>query len=132
MSSEASVQQSIRLLAGRLGVPLWRNNVGAAMTREGRPIRYGLANDSPAVNKQFKSADLVGILPLTILPEHVGKTIGVFISIECKRSKGGRIDDAQERWADLVRQYGGCAIITADPMEIQTWLAELGKNTSTG
>lgn len=132
MSSEASIQQRIRLLAARLGVALWRNNVGAFLTPEGRPVRYGLANDSSALNKEFKSADLIGILPVTIGPEHVGKTIGVFVSIECKRSSGGVVSKGQKNWSELVKSRGGMSIITNNPEEVQEWLSQCQSEKNTG
>src|SRR5882762_3932875 len=75
---EDASQREIRLRASAAGLLLWRNNSGVAQTvdRYGntRPVRYGLANDSPAVNRVLKSSDLIGIAP-----------DGRFVAIESKR-----------------------------------------------
>lgn len=110
---EASVLDAVRLEASRLGIRLWRNNVGAGQLTNGNFIRWGLANDSATVNKFIKSADLVGIRPVLITQEHVGKTFGQFISREIKhtgwRWRGDERETAQKRWADLVASLGGDA-----------------------
>ncbi len=102
----------------RLGIRLWRNNVGAYKTESGF-IRFGLANDSAAINSVIKSADLIGIRPVVITPLHLGKTIGQFVSREVKAEgwsfTGTDRELAQERWAALVRSLGGDASIVAGP-----------------
>jgi hypothetical protein len=112
-NSEAAVQAAVRLEAAQKGVRLWRNNVGVLKDERGVPVRYGLANDSHAVNKNFKSADLIGIRPIVIQPAHVGHTIGQFVSREIKRPdwkyKGDEREEAQLRWAQMVLALGGDA-----------------------
>lgn len=109
--SESAVQVDIRLAATQRGWRLWRNNVGALLDETGRPVRYGLANESSAMNKVIKSADLIGIRPVLIGPEHVGETIGKFVSIECKEEgwhfTGTPREEAQQAWAALVLSLGG-------------------------
>lgn len=112
--NEASVQSLVRLEAAKRGWKLWRNNVGVLLDAKGRPVRYGLANDSAAVNANVKSADLVGIRPVVITQDMVGSVIGQFVSIECKHEgwKPAMKDTheaAQRAWADLVMQAGGYA-----------------------
>lgn len=111
--SEAAVSNDVRLEASRQGMRLWRNNVGVLEDENGRPIRYGLANDSPQLNKVMKSADLIGIRPVRVMAEHVGQTIGQFVSIECKaegwRYAGTPREEAQQRWATFVLSLGGDA-----------------------
>ena len=53
--SEAAGAAQIRLAAGRAGVPLFRNNSGAMTDQTGRLIRFGLGNESPALNARWKS-----------------------------------------------------------------------------
>jgi hypothetical protein len=111
--TEEATQQAIRLAAPRLGASLWRNNVGALKDDGGRWVRYGLANDSPRVNKQTKSGDLIGVCPCTVTSAHVGRTLGVFVSVECKRANwrwaGTERETAQRHWATLVQLRGGVA-----------------------
>lgn len=111
--SEAGVQSVIRLEASQKGCRLWRNNVGATYTPEGSFIRYGLANESAGVNKQIKSADLIGIKPIRITHNMVGMVIGQFMSREIKsanwRYTGSDREAAQLRWAELILSLGGDA-----------------------
>jgi len=112
--NEASIQSMVRLEAARRGWKLWRNNVGVLLDARGVPVRYGLANDSKAVNQSVKSADLIGIRPVVITPEMVGQVIGQFVSIECKHegwrpSMTDEHERAQARWAELVLLAGGYA-----------------------
>lgn len=111
--NEATTQNIVRLEASRKGCRLWRNNVGATYTKDGSFIRYGLANDSANVNREIKSADLIGIRPVLITPAMVGVTIGQFISREVKASNwrytGNDRERAQLAWAELILSLGGDA-----------------------
>lgn len=111
--SEAGVQSVVRLEASRKGCRLWRNNVGAAYMTDGNFLRYGLANDSSNLNRQIKSADLIGIRPVRIAPHMVGMILGQFISREIKaanwRYTGTERELAQLRWAELILALGGDA-----------------------
>lgn len=112
-ASEAAVQAAVRLEAARLGVLLFRNNVGALIDARGVPVRYGLANESKRVNEVMKSADLIGWRPVLIGPRHVGQVIGQFVSREVKavgwHYTGGDREPAQLAWAQLVTAGGGDA-----------------------
>lgn len=114
--SEARTQSEVRLEAHDAGVRLWRNNVGVLTNEHGTPVRYGLGNDSKAVNARLKSGDLIGWRPVTITPSHVGVTIAQFVSRECKPAgwtySGNAHEEAQARWAALVNLSGGDARFT--------------------
>ena len=112
--SEAACAAQVRLAAGRAGVPLWRNNNGGCTDHTGRLIRFGLGNESPALNKVWKSSDLIGILPVVVQPSHVGKTLGVFIAVETKKSgwrltPGDKRGQAQAAFLKSVKAFGGVA-----------------------
>jgi hypothetical protein len=115
--SEADAQTAVRLLASKAGCRLWRNNIGAGRLENGSFVRWGLANDSEAVNRRIKSADLIGIRPVLIGPEHLGQTLGVFLSREVK-APGWRYNPrearqhAQMAWCELIRSLGGDAEFT--------------------
>lgn len=112
-ASESNVQSRVRLEAARKGVRLWRNNVGVLKDQHGRPVRYGLANDSTNVNEVLKSGDLIGWRPVVITQDMVGKTLAVFVSRECKAEdwkwSGDEREVAQARWANLIIADGGDA-----------------------
>ncbi len=92
---------------------LWRNNVGVLKDERGVPVRYGLANDSPQLNKRLKSSDLIGWRRLDI----GGQVVAQFVALECKREDWKRRpndahETAQEAWLSLVAADGGYAKFT--------------------
>lgn len=110
-TSEAATQSRLRVEAPKLGAMLLRNNSGACKDETGRMIRYGLGNDSKKLNDVWKSSDLIGITPITVRPEHVGRAIGIFTAVEVKhpgwkRPENDR-DRAQEAFLTSVCQLGG-------------------------
>jgi hypothetical protein len=117
--SEAAVQANVRIEAAQLAlsgrrVKLFRNNVGALKDARGVPVRYGLANDTPAMNAVIKSADLIGWETITITPDMVGQDKAVFLSVECKEEgwtfTASQRERAQQAWAALVAAGGGRAL----------------------
>jgi hypothetical protein len=116
MTTESDAYAPLRLAASREGARLWRNNNGAGKLENGSYIRWGLANESAQMNSMLKSSDLIGIRPVLVTPEHVGRTLGVFVSREVKRPGwrygGGPREEAQKRWLDLVASLGGDAAFT--------------------
>ena len=125
--SEAVVQQQARLELARNGGLIWRNNVGACIDDTGRMIRYGLCNDSAQMNRSIASSDLIGVTPMVIGPEHVGRTIGVFTAVECKRpgwhlTPADARGHAQAKFINLVRSVGGIAGFVSDPAHIKQLL----------
>ncbi len=120
--SEAHVQSLVRLRAAATGRHLWRNNVGGAELARGGFVRYGLANDSSRLNSILKSGDLIGWEPHVVVPEDVGRTLAVFLSVEVKRpgwvaSRDPRYP-AQARWAALVNRCGGRALFATSPSDL--------------
>lgn len=111
--SEAYAQSQVVLEGSRKGVRLWRNNVGVLEDANGRPVRFGLANQSSDINKIIKSGDLIGIRPVLITPALIGATIGQFVSREIKepgwRYAETEREAAQLRWAEMICALGGDA-----------------------
>lgn len=111
--SEARVQSQVRLAAPAAGMRLFRNNVGVLKNEAGTPVRYGLANDSPALNQRLKSSDLIGWRRLVVQPEMVGGIVAQFVSLETKHEswsyRGDDREEAQQRWLALVSADGGYA-----------------------
>lgn len=134
--SEGANQNRIREHYASAGWRLWRNNSGVLTDINGRPVRYGLANDSKQLNEQIKSGDLIGWAPLLITPDMVGDVVAQFVSIEAKpdgwkmpnptnrvipRKPGERMTayehaQAQLRWALMLRNEGGRAGFMVDPV----------------
>ena len=129
MSAEATTQKRIWLAAAALaGVVLFRANSGRAWLGTGqpqrlqdgsvvlhgaRPIALGLAlaNGSPVVGQ----GDLLGWRSITITPDMVGCTVAVFLSVEAKRTEGGRTTNDQKHWRDSIILAGGIAGVANSP-----------------
>lgn len=112
---EAFAQATVRLEASQKGVRLWRNNVGALKDSSGRVVRFGLGNDSPAINKVIKSSDLIGWRRVVITQGHVGLHIAQFVAREVK-APGHQVtpdrdphERAQLAFLNLVNADGGDA-----------------------
>jgi hypothetical protein len=111
--SEAAVQNAVRQEWSELGGRGWRNNNGAydAKHPPSPGTRWGLCNDSAAMNKKVKSSDLIGPLPRLITPEMVGTTIAQFAARECKPEgwvySGTEREVAQLRFGQIVTMLGG-------------------------
>lgn len=106
---ETAAVARIRLDASADGVTLWRNNSGVMLQpassrgMTGRPVRFGLGNESSAFNRIMKSSDLIGIWAPT----------GCFIAIEVKREgwryTGTEREVAQQNFILHVVKQGGRA-----------------------
>lgn len=130
MTAESTTQRAIWLASAALaGVVLFRANSGKAWLSGGgaprrlvdgsvvlpaaRPVALGLAlaNGSPVAGQ----ADLIGWRTITVTPEMVGRRLAVFLSVECKRDKGGRTSADQAHWLDVVQRAGGIAGVANSP-----------------
>lgn len=80
-----------------------RNNCGAWINAEGRPIKYGLGTGT---------ADYVGFKSIVITPEMVGQRFAQFVSIEAKR-RDVKLGPLQQLWFDTVALNGGIALRAA-------------------
>lgn len=113
MSNESDVQNALRIAARKAGIMLWRNNVGCAVNTTGGFVRYGLANDSRELNMNFKSSDLIGIKPVVVTQDMIGKTVGVFYAREVKavhwKYRDTKREKAQKAFIDAVNEMGGDA-----------------------
>ena len=121
-AGEGNVPSRVRLAAPGQAMRLWRNNVGVLKNEQGVPVRYGLANDTKALNERLKSADLIGWRRVLVTPEMAGTVVAQFVSIECKREgwrfSGDERETAQQRWAALVAAEGGYARFVTGPEQL--------------
>lgn len=103
MAREADSQNQIRIEGAKVGLYLMRNNVGVLRDVVGRPVRFGLMNDSSELNKKCKSSDLIGLYTKT----------GQFVAVECKEPgwtyRGTDREVAQLAFINLVKSKGGLA-----------------------
>lgn len=104
----------MRLEAARLRWRLWRNNSGAGVLDNGSFVRWGLANDSRALNEELKSSDLIG-----------WDNTGRFVAVECKPpgwkyNPNDPRERAQLRFIELVRADGGRAGFVTDASQLAT------------
>ena len=115
-ANEGHVQARVRVEAAHKGLKLFRNNVGAGYMKDGSFIRWGLCNDSSALNEVVKSGDLIGFRPRVITVRDVGSLIAQFVSRECKPAgwtfKGTPRELAHLKWSTMVNAYGGDAKFT--------------------
>lgn len=113
VESEAALQNKVRVMESRRGCRMFRNNRGVAFNKTGRPVRFGLGNDSSEVNKKSKSSDLIGVESIRITPEMVGDVIGRIVSLETKKPgwkyRGTSDEIAQLNWLTFVSAMGGRA-----------------------
>lgn len=100
--TETELIRLLLLESSRLGITLFRNNVGKLPDANGRWVQYGLAVGSP---------DLVGWLPVTITPEHVGRTLAVFVGVEVKQHHGQPSPAQRAFLAALQRAGARCGVV---------------------
>lgn len=70
---------------------------GDYVVRFGQRIDYGLTPGS---------ADIIGITPRVVTAEDIGRTIGVFTSLEVKHG-ADRLKPHQAQWLNFVQRSGG-------------------------
>ena len=64
------------------------------------------------------SGDRIGWQTVKITPDMVGRHIAQFVSIEGKAHKESNIREGQIEWRDVVRAFGGAAMITWTPEDV--------------
>jgi len=115
MTPEQKSSQAVRLRASEWGCKLFRNNSGVLPDKNNRPVRFGLGNESKKLNTEFKSGDYIGITPVLITQEMVGKTVGIFTNFEVKAESFNLKESypkksreyAQNNFINLVKSVGG-------------------------
>lgn len=133
MTPESYAAQKVRVRASAWLSRLFRNNVGAITffcdkMKKKRFVRFGINNERKDDNKKMKSGDYIGLTPITITQEMVGKQVAVFTSIETKKAgfkvrqsypKSSR-EFAQKTWIDFVLNLGGIAGFASDEKQLDT------------
>lgn len=120
MNQETLIQRAIMLSLSEAGCIVWRNNtagayVGKLLHKAGDQVTLGNAH-----LVQFGlckgSSDLICMTPVTITPDMVGQTVGVFTAVEVK-TKTGRVSPEQLQFIEAVRAAGGIAGLARSPAD---------------
>lgn len=120
MNQETLIQRAIMLALSEADCIVWRNNtagayVGKVLHKAGDQVTLGNAH-----LMQFGlckgGSDLIGITPVTITQDMVGKTVGVFTAIEVK-TKTGRASPEQLQFIAAVQAAGGIAGVARSPAD---------------
>lgn len=108
---EKDLLKLIQIEASNRGYRIFRNNCGTLKDKDGRWVKYGVANPG--------GSDLIGWKSIIITPEMVGKTVAVFTAIEVK-TPTGRMDreGKQQHFLDAVNAAGGIGKCVRDVREI--------------
>lgn len=130
--SESALWRRVMLAAGKLpGVTLFRNSVGQGWVGKARRLRPGetvradggevLITDARPLHAGLfvGSGDGIGWRTVTITQDMVGRQVAVFLSVETKVPKTGRMRPEQRTWDENVRRAGGISIIARDPNDLQ-------------
>lgn len=97
---EQNIQRLIMLSTANNGSVIFRNNCGAYTTPDGYRVKYGVGNPG--------GSDLIGITPIVITDDMVGRTMGIFTAIEVK-TKTGKPSPNQLNFIDVIKNNGGIA-----------------------
>jgi len=128
--TESDLMKTIQLRASENGSRLFRNNTGKAWMGKCIKITHsGVAKVEPGdVVVKFArfvefglsvgGGDLVGITPIIITPEMVGRTFGQFTNIECKDPEGkGVIKEEQQNFHEQMLNLGAISGIVKSEEE---------------
>ena len=99
MTEHALVQQILVEFGSRPDLRIWRSNSGAAVSRTGAMVRFGVPGQ----------ADISGI--------QVG---GRRIEIECKTPTGQQ-SEAQKNWQRMIERFGGIYILARSTDDVRRW-----------
>lgn len=122
---ESPVSKKFRLNVSRShpSVRLFRNNVGMGffgkITRETKKLMSRMGFSLVRVGLIKGSGDLIGWESIEVTPDMVGQRVARFLSVETKRTSGGRLSDEQKNWLDQVNAAGGRAIVVNNPEEYE-------------
>lgn len=113
---ESKIFNEILVAASKLGVRLFRNNVGAAW--QGKTVGIGMGDAGVKLLNPRRvkyglctgSSDAIGWTPVEIKPEHVGKTMAIFTAIETKGTPR-KATKEQINFIERVIADGGIAVV---------------------
>lgn len=98
--SETLIVKKILLALSSSGTMAFRNNTGAYKSAAGHFIKYGVGGAG--------GSDILGLTPITITQEMIGKRVAVFTAIEAK-TKTGKATEQQKNFISAIKKQGGIA-----------------------
>lgn len=104
LDSEANVVHGCLAYLKLRGIYAWRQNTGAAKTKSGRFVKFGMPG----------TPDIVGMLPG-----------GRFLGIECKRPNGGRQSPAQKLFQANTDANNGVYLLVTSVGELSDAMEDL-------
>lgn len=112
MNEETAIQRRMMVALSEAGVSVWRNETGVywsgkVIHRDGATVTLANASRITA-GLCVGSSDLIGVTPVTVTADMVGKTLAVFTAIEVKTATG-RVSPDQARFIDHINRIGGQA-----------------------
>lgn len=124
---ESNIQKLIQLTASKLGVVLFRNNVGTGWIGQVRRLTDGsmhILSPRPLEAGLHKgSSDLIGWKSVEVTPDMIGKRVAIFTAVEVKA--GTRPTPDQLVFIEQVRKAGGIAGIARTPEEASLLLTQI-------
>ncbi len=127
MATEAPTLKYVAMTVSTAQGRVFRNNRGLFQTLDGkRKVRAGL--EAPG------ASDLIGFMPVTITPDMVGKTVAVFMALECKEPNWKKPSDPheieQENFIRVVTESGGIGGFLTNakqfPKMLDAWKKKIG------
>lgn len=115
-NAETNTQAEILLALSQAGALVWRNQVGVfrAMDDPQRVVKVGVPG----------MADIIGVVPVKITADMVGKTIGVAMAVEVKTATGQQ-RQKQKLWQLAAERRGAIYRIARSPDQAIQQLASL-------
>jgi len=101
---ETNILKETMMEASKLGLVIFRNNVGVLMDKNGRPVHFGLCKGS---------SDLIGWI----------RDTGHFVAIECKAGNA-KPRPEQQIFLDMVAKSGGFSCVINDAKKLKLLLDE--------
>jgi hypothetical protein len=109
-NAETTIQKQVLSAIKKLPfLTLFRNNVGAVDTGNGRLMRFGVGG--------VGASDLIGYKSVVITPDMVGGKIAVFTAVELK-TKTGKLTAEQNVFLQTVASNGGIAFVARSAGEV--------------
>lgn len=108
-TEETKIMNEVGVTLSSKNYLIYRNNVGEAQMKSGRWVKFGLC---------VGSSDYIGIKPIIVKPEDVGKKLGLFCAFEIK-TEDGEISDDQQNFLNIIKEHGGITNVLRSNSEAQ-------------